>query len=377
MSKSPFKKIIISKFDNHIRLNHKSTFIKKKNINLDHSIINRINEITTEEFTENFSEILIISKDIFLNKIIREVEHMLRELYPNYKNKIKDLIEISKQNLEEKYNKNYAILNNEWKKYQNKQKTYNYLSHYIKHCIHTEKFAYHLCKNRESKLIEIYNNKKEISHLICTECKKCYLSNEILLYCNYCSLEYYSRILSKNEDINILPATWEKYHCGGMINNTMKCIKCQNILYLNLKDNYLICLNPKCKFKTKPENIIWNCAICKNEFKSNAKIYNYLEISLIKRLIKKILLFKEKAYPNEIPCCKVESKKLIFFHKEDCKGELYKGMLYNHKIIVCSKCHAMNFFDKFIWTCPLCYKKFKSYKSAFNSIFKKKRIYCY
>ena len=372
MSKSPFKKIIISKFENPIRLSHKSTFIKKKTINLDQSIINRINEITTEEFTENFSEILIISKDIFLNKIIREVELILTELYPNYKNKIKDLIEISKQNLEEKYSKNYAILNNEWKKYQNKQKTYNYLSHYIKHCIHTEKFAYHLCKNRQSKLIEIYNNKKEVSHLICTECKKCYLSNEILLYCNYCSLEYYSRILSKNEDINILPATWEKYHCGGMINNTMKCIKCQNILYLNLKDNYLICLNPKCQFKTKPENIIWNCAICKNEFKSNAKIYNYLEISLIKRLIKKILLFKEKAYPNEIPCCKVESKKLIFFHKEDCKGELYKGMLYNHKIIVCSKCHAMNFFDKFIWTCPLCYKKFKSYKSAFNSIFKKK-----
>ena len=31
MSKSPFKKIIISKFENPIRLNHKSTFIKKKN----------------------------------------------------------------------------------------------------------------------------------------------------------------------------------------------------------------------------------------------------------------------------------------------------------------------------------------------------------
>ena len=31
----------------------------------------------------------------------------------------------------------------------------------------------------------------------------------------------------------------------------------------------------------------------------------------------------------------------------------------------------MNFNDLFIWTCPLCNKRFKSYKSAFNSIFKK------
>ena len=373
MSKrSAIKNIISSKFEKSTRLNCKKTLIKKRAINLDNSIINRINEITNEEFIENFSEILLISKDIFINKIIREVEHILKELYPKYKNDIKELIEISKQNIEEKYSKNYLILNNEWKKYQKNQKIYNYLSHYRKHCFYTEKYAYHSCKNKQSKLIEIYNNKNEVSHLICIECKKCYLPNEILLFCNHCSFEYHSCILLKNEDINILPATWEKYHCGGIMNNTMKCINCQNILYLNLKDNYLICLNPKCKFKAKPENIIWNCAICKKEFKSNAKIYNNLEMDIIKRAIKKILLFKEKAFPNEIPCCKVNSKDLTFFHKDNCKGILYKGIICNNKIIVCSKCHAMNFYDKFIWTCPLCNKQFKSYKSAFNTIFKKK-----
>ena len=254
------------------------------------------------------------------------------------------------------------------------KKIYKFLSHYRKHCFYTEKYAYHSCKNKQSKLIEIYNNKNEVSHLICIECKKCYLPNEILLFCNHCSFEYHSCILLKNEDINILPATWEKYHCGGIMNNTMKCINCQNILYLNLKDNYLICLNPKCKFKAKPENIIWNCAICKKEFKSNAKIYNNLEMEIIKRAIKKILLFKEKAFPNEIPCCKVNSKDLTFFHKDNCKGILYKGIICNNKIIVCSKCHAMNFSDKYIWTCPLCNKQFKSYKSAFNTILKKKNI---
>ena len=101
------------------------------------------------------------------------------------------------------------------------------MSHYRKHCFYTEKYTYHLCKNKQSKLIEIYNNKNEVSHL------KCFLPNEILLFCNHCSFRYHSCILLKNEDINILPATWEKYYCGGIMNNTVKCINCQNILYLN------------------------------------------------------------------------------------------------------------------------------------------------
>ena len=100
MSKrSVIKKIISSKFEKSTRLNCKKTLIKKRAINLDNNIINTINEITNEEFIENFCEILLISKDIFLNKIIREVEHILKELYPKYKNDIKELIEISKQNM--------------------------------------------------------------------------------------------------------------------------------------------------------------------------------------------------------------------------------------------------------------------------------------
>ena len=82
-------------------------------------------------------------------------------------------------------------------------------------------------------------------------------------------------------------------------------------------------------------------------------------MDIIKRAIRKSLLFKENAFPNEIPCCKANPKELIFYHKENCKGELYNGNISNNKIIVCGKCRAMNFYDKFIWTCPLCLKKFK------------------
>ena len=366
MSRLLSKNLINSKSDALIR-NIKQNSGKD---NIDKNILKKAEEILGNEFNENFDNILIKRKEIFVNKIMKEVELILKELYLKELNEINDINIKLKELIEEKYNKNYNLLNNEWKKYQKQPKLYNYLNHFRKHCIHTDNIAFHSCKKEKSKFIEIKENNK-ISHVICIECKKCYISNEILLYCKYCEIEYYSCKLKDNEDENILPSTWEKYHCVGIVNNTMKCIKCQSTFYLNLKENYLVCLNQKCKFKAKPESIIWNCAICKTEFKSNAKIYNPLEMKILKRAINKTLLFKEYAFPYELPCCKLEPRDLIFYHNIDCKGELYKGKFSNNNIIVCQKCHAMNFNDLFIWTCPLCNKRFKSYKSAFNSIFKK------
>ena len=366
MSRLLSKNLINSKSDALIR-NIKQNSGKD---NIDKNILKKAEEILGNEFNENFDNILIKRKEIFVNKIMKEVELILKELYLKELNEINEINIKLKELIEEKYNKNYNLLNNEWKKYQKQPKLYNYLNHFRKHCIHTDNIAFHSCKKEKSKFIEIKENNK-ISHVICIECKKCYVSNEILLYCKYCEIEYYSCKLKDNEDENILPSTWEKYHCVGIVNNTMKCIKCQSTFYLNLKENYLVCLNQKCKFKAKPESIIWNCAICKTEFKSNAKIYNPLEMKILKRAINKTLLFKEYAFPHELPCCKLEPRDLIFYHNIDCKGELYKGKFSNNNIIVCQKCHAMNFNDLFIWTCPLCNKRFKLYKSAFNSIFKK------
>ena len=356
-------------------ISHEKVYLKKKEKNLD-NLTDKIKEIFNSTYEENFSEILIKRKDIFLNEIINESEKMIYNFFPKEKKeKIKEKIDLSKENLEIKYNSNYTFLKSEWKNFQKNSDKYNFLVKFRKHCIKTEKYAYHNCINEKSKLIEIKENNKseKINYLICIECKKVYLAKEILLYCTYCNLEYYSCVLSKDENINLLPSTWEKYHCGNLINNTMKCIKCQNILYLDLIENYLVCLNKKCNFKAKPESIIWNCLICKKDFISKAKIYNPLEMEIIKRSINKALLFKEKCFPTEIPCCKKYNiKELNFFHKEDCNGILYKGKLSNKTIIVCNKCHAMNFYDKFIWTCPICNKKFRNYKSVWGNFFKKK-----
>ena len=322
-------------------------------------------------FEENYEYILIEHKDLFLSKIINDSIKILKSLFNENISILEKKIDKAKKDLELKYYSEYNFLKSEWKKFKKDEKKYKFLTRFRKHCIKTDDTAHHTCHNKNSKLIEI-NDDNKVSHVICIECKKCYSSKEILLFCNHCNLKYYSSILGRNENPNILPATWELYHCGGIVNSTMKCIKCQNIFYLNLKDNYLICLNKNCNFKVKPESIIWNCVVCKKDFKSKAKIYNPLEMEYIKKAIKKTLLFKERAYPSELPCCNSKVNELIFFHNENCKGEIYKGKLSGEDIIVCCKCKALNFYDKYIWTCPICFRKFRNYKSVWGKFFKKK-----
>ena len=67
---------------------------------------------------------------------------------------------------------------------------------------------------------------------------------------------------------NLRPATWAKYHCNAIMNDTMKCQNCSNILYLN-KKNQLLCLN--CNIKINQLDIKWKCMICSKEFTSEAK----------------------------------------------------------------------------------------------------------
>ena len=81
---------------------------------------------------------------------------------------------------------------------------------------------------------------------------------------------------------NILSATWKEYHCQPIIvNEMMKCIKCENILYKNLITKKLICLNKKYNFSLNPHNIIWKYKVCKKVFRSSAKVFNPLESRIL------------------------------------------------------------------------------------------------
>jgi hypothetical protein len=345
--------------------------------------INQITEIYNNVYDELFPQILIFSKTAFFEKLHKKVNDAISS--GNSQDELQRILCIKliskiKEDIAKKYDNDYKHLSTEYQNYLKNPQNYKYLTHFRRHCVKTDIFALHYCSSRkQGKFIEVkvknkYNNKEEISYVICAECKFCYISNFILMICPPCNKKYYSNILNDNENPNIVPATWTKYHCGSLINQIMKCIKCRGILYLDLPTKQLICLNKKCNFSSKPESILWKCFICSKDFRSGAKIYNPLEFKILNKSIHYALLLKKKAAPKELPCkCEKDLSKLTFLHKEECKGELYKGMLIDKEIIVCSKCHSINFEEKFTWICPVCSIKFHLHTIAGCRPFSKKK----
>ena len=340
------------------------------------SSLNNISEICNSIYEDFFPYILKISKIQFFKKFNKEIDDIF--LSGKYKSEnIKFVLE-SKEKIIKKYDSDFKYLNEEYENYLKNKNKYKYLSHFRKHCIDTDYYSLHYCSsNKKGKFIEINNRfikNNEATYVICEGCKQCYLSKFILMLCNHCNRKYFSNILKEKEDGNILPATWKKYHCNSLVNAIMKCIKCKSTLYFNLVTKHLVCLNKKCNFNSKPESILWVCNVCTQEFRSGAKIYNPLEFQILKKSINYALLKQIKAGPRELPChCTKNLSKLIFYHKDECQGELYKGMLIDRPILVCSKCKAINFEDKFTWICPICKIKFHLHRVIGCKPFSKKK----
>ena len=340
-------------------------------------------------YENNLHNILIKGKTSFLNLIENEIQEIIKYHFDaDYTNNpiFQKSINKMQKEIENKYIKDFSFLNEQYNKNINeyKENERKYIDKFLQHCANTNDIAYHLCSpNKKGKFIlvsennfnDILENSKKSKYAICLGCKQCYNSSCIYSICISCNKQYYTSLMNENEDNNIVLATWDKYHCGGTLTDLiMKCIKCKRELYLNLTTNKLLCLNKDCNFESKPKSIIWKCTFCSKEFRSNAKVYNPLEFQLIKKAINFTLLMKIKASPSLLPCCKKDIKELEFYHKEECKGILYKGYLNGKIILVCKKCHAMNFLEKFNWICPLCGNKFHSYNTNSSSSFKYNRI---
>jgi hypothetical protein len=235
-----------------------------------------------------------------------------------------------------------------------------------KHCIFIDDVPRHFCKNGNfTNFIKLRSlkNSGNITHLICADCKLSYKSACVLLFCNFCSLSFYSSLSNYPIETSYLqPATWEKYHCSMIVNDQMRCIKCKEVLFLDLKENLLKCFNEKCMFESDPYSIYWTCVTCKQEFQTNSKIYNPLEYKLVRSSIKEALILKKEAKPDFLPCCQDHSVNddMVFLHKKECSGRIFLGTMHNRSIIVCEKCRSLSNYDKFIWTCPICSKRFKN-----------------
>ena len=240
------------------------------------------------------------------------------------------------------------------------------LRNFRKHCINTSKFAKHNCGSQNANFILVKDKDNKIIFVICESCKKVYYSSYICCYCDHCKIDYYTNILNEDEDPNYMVATWENYHCPKLINEKMKCIRCNESFYLNMQTGMLTCLNKKCNYISEPDNIIWTCNVCQKDFMSEAIPYNPLEIKMVKNVIRHTLLLKHRAHPNNLPCCKLNVFFVEFFHKKICRGILYEGELDGKMIIVCEKCREINYYERFIWTCPKCLRKFQDTKNENN-----------
>ena len=337
-------------------------------------------------FSNIFSNILNLPRIDFINSLISSVKAILENQYSNQiysNNKFFSLFLSINKNFEKKYSEYNQLLSSSWDNYQTelynmkKEEDINKykLTGFKKHCGKTQEYGIHKCnKNERGKYIIVFdkNNKNVKKFIICEKCRKSYYLNLFINYCQNCNCNYYCGLMSPNEDPNFLPATYISPHCELIANDKISCTKCKNIFYYDINENVLKCNNPSCKYKIKSANVNWKCNLCSNYFKSDIKIFNNFELLYIKKIVGIALLVKEKGHPGILPCCKnLEENDLEFKHKKDCKGALYFWLLNHKLIVICQKCKAINFFNRFIWTCPNCGLHFRAKKEEIEVKLKK------
>ena len=326
----------------------------------------QIQEIYFQEFNDLYPNILKYQSGKFLTNLFKRVKLTFLSKFndcPN--NRIIDKIE--KYIMETYYTKEYQNAFEIFKTLKNKiesiseNEKQNYIfngQNFIKHCNKNE-LALHTCGSK------LYSNKlisDEETILICFKCHQIYKNEMIKMLCDNCDDEFYTKLyIENNYNGKLQPATWLKYHCNAIINDKMKCLTCQNVLYIDPSCSKIVrCL--KCNYCKNVSEINFKCILCKKEFNSEAKIYNPLEFKILKMTVKDTLINRIKAIPNEnntseidFKCgCKFNYNEYKYYHKTNCKGIMLKGIMNKKRILVCSHCHSLNFYENYVWICPIC-----------------------
>ena len=332
-----------------------------------------------EEYNDLYQKILILSFSDFLENIKKRVEIVIKSKIKNYShNSITNVENYLKENI---YLPDYKFATIIKKNILNRTKRELALHYFrgeiIPHCSEDKKDDYyiHICGERfqffryKSNNIKNYHGIHYDYILYCIKCNMIYKSSLIKFKCNNNDSEFYSKLLINNDESsksnkninNKCFATWKKYHCNAIINDTMKCDICEESYLFFQESNLLYC--PKCKNKKNPLDIVWKCIICQKEFKAEAKIYNPFEYKSLKICVKEAVVNKIKAKPEYMVCkCDIDIDNTKFFHKSVCKGELYLGEINSQKVVVCGKCDTLGLYEGYIWTCPNCMKRFKTKK---------------
>ena len=352
----------------------------KKNIILLSKEEEKLLKKYLEEYNELYQKILILSPNDFIQTLSKIVKIVLKEkingFCSNSITKVENFI------LEKIYANDYkyslfakkSILQRDTNEINN----HYFDNEIIPHCENDKKDGYyiHSCgkkfeifKYKNNNILENFNNKIKVEEnnenkiflLYCRECDMIYKSNLIKFKCFSTGEEFYSKVIDTSKQDNYHLATWKKYHCNIIINDVMKCQKCHENLYYLPNINHLFC--KKCNHEFEPDLYPWKCIKCKKDFYAEVKIFNPLEYKNMKICIKEAILNKNRARPDYLGCgCEINNdiQKLKFYHKSNCKGDLFIGQLNGKKIVVCSKCESMGLYEGYVWTCPLCLKRFKT-----------------
>ena len=302
-----------------------------------------LNEIYEFQYNDVFSKILIIDSTQFINVLEKQI---IINLYLLKKQPIlSSLSKISELYIQryyrdrEKVYQAYKII-----KYQN-MKDIEFLDklNCFLHCPNCS-LALHTCGNK----FILCND-----YIFCLYCKKVYNENQAKMYCDFCNIEYYTKLREiTNEEL-------ENFFPVCLINNDKEIIKCKNcneILLLNIEDNRVNII--------EKNNINLFCKKCKNSF-----IYNSQEIKLFNEFTKdKIdilciihtLLKRKFANPKGIKkYCLCEIPLNIKYKHIKDNGNLLEGLRQGKKIIICDKCFQIFEYKNYNnWICPECGLKF-------------------
>ena len=313
-------------------------------------------EIYESQYNDVFSKILILDSTQFMNVLEKQI---ITYLYLIKKTPILSyLLKISELYIQKYYNEREKV----YQAYQiikhmniNEFEFLDKLNCFI-HCANCSS-ALHTCGNK----FILCND-----YIFCLACKKVYNENQAKMFCDFCNLEYYTKLreIKNEEEENFFPICLTSKE-----KEKIKCKKCSEILCIDIT---------KLNSTEKKLNLICKkCKINNNYNISEIKLYNHFSTDKIDILCLIHTLLKKKfAYPKGVkkfcPCEISTNRK--YKHNTD-KGYLLEGLRQGKKIIICDKCFKIFQYKEYTnWECPECGMGFNEKSTKYNTAINNNKI---